>query len=127
ENARHARRRIFANTVANDGCRLHAPRFPKLRERHLHGEDGWLRDLRPLYLRVDFRAREFLHQRKPRPRTHCLVTSLNHPTEHWFMPHEFASHAPPLRALAAHDEAYTRRLLTPRREGRAQLWSRLSL
>ena len=57
ENAGHARRRDFADAVADDRGRFDAPRFPKRGERHLHGEDGRLRDLGAMHLRSRLRPR----------------------------------------------------------------------
>ena len=49
-----------------DNCgRLHAPGFPQLRQRHLHGEDRGLRDLRTGHLRRFLGASQLLEQRQP--------------------------------------------------------------
>src|SRR5258705_194579 len=49
------------------------------------------------------------------------VARLDHPPENRFALHEFASHAPPLRTLAAHDEGDAGRVLAPWRESRPHL------
>ncbi len=55
KNARDTRRGDFAHAVADDRGGLNAPRFPKLRQRHLHREDRRLRDFGAVHLRVRFR------------------------------------------------------------------------
>ena len=107
--------------MADDRCGLHAPGFPEFCEAHLHGKNRGLRDLGALHLRGVFRARKFLSQREFRERQHRLFTGLDGGPEDRLVAHEFATHPPPLRALAAHDEGHARRLLGPWSEGCAQL------
>ncbi len=126
ENTGDASRGVFAHAVADDRGGLHAPRFPKFRQRHLHGENGRLRNIRALNARLGFRARQFLEQRKTRERFHRFRAGFHRPAEDRLVPHQLAAHAPPLRALTAHDEDDASRFFQARGEGGAQLGARLS-
>ena len=120
KNPRDAGRRNFADAVADDRGWFHAPRFPERGERHLHCKNRGLTNLRPLHLasllrcgRVLREARNRVHGRKRR------VASLHRLAKDRLVLHQFAAHAPPLRALTAHDEADARRCSAARGEGRA--------
>ena len=66
-----------------------------------------------------FRAAEFFEKRKTGPGTKRSVTALDRFAKYRLILHQVASHSPPLRTLAAHDEADARCLLSTRCESRA--------
>ena len=82
EDSGDARRRDFADAVADDGGGRDPQGFPKFRERHLHGENRGLRDLGLLQFRGRFVAAQFLEQGESRIRAHGRGTSLHRPAEH---------------------------------------------
>ena len=120
KDARDASGGDFTDTVADDGSRLDSPGFPQLGKAHLHGENRRLGNFGLLHPRVLLALREFLHQRKFRVGLHRELTGLDGPPEDWFVAHQFAAHAKPLRPLATHHEDDSRRHLGPRREGGAE-------
>ena len=62
-----ARRGDLADAMADDRRRLHAPRFPQLRQRDLHRENRRLRDLRAMHLRGLLGAAELFQKRETAP------------------------------------------------------------
>src|SRR6476659_6208652 len=121
KNSGDAVSRDFSHAMTDDGRRLNAPGFPKRRERHLHGKNGRLSNLRPLHLGCFFRAAEFFEKREAGPRTERGVTIFNRLAKHRLMLHQLATHSPPLRTLSAQDEANTWRLFPARCESRPDL------
>ena len=109
----------FAHAVTNDGGRINAPRLPKRRKCHLHGENRRLRYFRALHLRFGLRTVQFIHKRELGPWTHGLVAGLDHAFEDRLMLHEFAAHTLPLRALTTHDEDESCRFFSAWRKSRA--------
>ena len=108
----------FADTVADNCGRFHAPGFPERSERHLHRKNGRLPNLRPLQTRGLLGATEFFKQREFCPRAQRGVASLHRLAKDRLVLHQIATHSPPLRALPAHDETDARRFLAARGECR---------
>ena len=111
----------FTHAVADDGGRFDAERLPERGQRDLHGKDGGLSDFRFLEAGRGFVAGQFLEQREPGPWFHGAGAVFEGFAEDRFVAHQFAAHAPPLGALAAHDEADAGRVFRARGEGRAGL------
>src|SRR6188472_2091439 len=109
--------------MTHNGRRLNAPGFPKSRERHLHRENGRLSNLRPVHLGHFLGAAEFFEQREARPGRERSVTLFNRLTKHRLMLHQIATHSPPLRTLAAHDETNARLFLPARGERISDFWA----
>ena len=99
----------FSDAVANHGSWPHTPGFPKFCKRQLHRKNRRLSDLGPMHLGSGFLTIQLLQQ-GILPRTHGGIARLDRPPKNRLMLDEFASHAPPLRSLAAHDEGDARRL-----------------
>src|SRR5207237_9058811 len=111
-----AGRSDFADTVTDNCGWSHAPGFPERSECDLHGKNCWLPDHCVLETRGLVGATEFFKQREFCPRPQRGVASLHRLAKDRLVLHQFATHAPPLWALAAHDEADARRLFAARGE-----------
>ena len=113
KDAGDASRGDLAHAVADDSGRLHAPGFPERGERHLHGKNGRLPDLRPRDAGGFFAAAEFFEKGEAGPGTQSGVATFHRFAEDRLVLHQFAPHPPPLRTLAAHDEPDLRRCFAP--------------
>ena len=102
KDAGNAGGRDLTDAVADDGRRLDAPRFPERRERHLHGKNGGLTNLRPMHLARFFRAAEFFEKREARPWTKRRVATLDRLDE---KPARAASIRGPFPTIAALDRS----------------------
>ena len=127
EDTREASRGDFAHAVTDDARGFDAPRFPKFSQRDLHGKDGGLREFGLSEARLVLVAGQFLEEREARVRCHGRGAAFHRFAEHRLGAYEFASHAPPLRTLSAHDETDARGMFRRRREGGLQLGARAIL
>src|SRR4051812_46560313 len=118
EQTGNASRSDFADAVAKNCGGMHAPRFPQLRQSHLHRENRGLRNLSAMQLRSFLGTAEFLQERKSGDSSQRGVALLYHATENRLVLHQFPAHPPPLRTLPTHDESDPRCSLRPWSERR---------